>query len=47
MKQFIITIFLVLIAVSGHGQKLKSSEATFNDYIPLLNAISSGVFDSE
>jgi hypothetical protein len=38
MKQTIITIMLALVAMAGQGQSLKSLEATFNDYIPLLNA---------
>jgi hypothetical protein len=38
MKKTIITIMLALVALTGQGQKLKSLEATFNDYIPLLNA---------
>ena len=37
-KQTIITILLALVALTGWGQKLKTIEATFQDYIPLLNA---------
>lgn len=37
-KQTIITALLALVAMAGQGQSLKSLEATFNDYIPLLNA---------
>lgn len=38
MKQTIITALFALVAITGQGQSLKSLEATFNDYIPLLNA---------
>lgn len=38
MKQIIITVLLALFAIAGQAQKLKMIEATFNDYIPLLNA---------
>ena len=38
MKQTIITIMLALLSMAGQAQKLKMTEATFNDYIPLLNA---------
>ena len=37
-KQTIITALFALVAMAGQGQSLKSLEATFNDYIPLLNA---------
>ncbi len=37
-KQTIITILLTIFVVTGQGQNLKTLEATFNDYIPLLNA---------
>ena len=38
MKQTIITIILALLSMAGQAQKLKMAEATFNDYVPLLNA---------
>lgn len=38
MKQTIITIMLALLSVTGQAQILKTTEATFNDYVPLLNA---------
>lgn len=38
MKRTIVTIILSLVAAAGQAQKLKMTEATFNDYVPLLNA---------
>ncbi len=37
-KQTIITILLALVAMAGQAQEIKINEATFNDYIPMLNA---------
>lgn len=38
MKHAIISFMLALVALAGQAQKLKTIEASFNDYIPLLNA---------
>lgn len=37
-SQTIIAAMFVFVAVAGQAQILKMSEATFNDYVPLLNA---------
>lgn len=38
MKQTIITVMLTLVCMAGQAQQLRMSEATFDDYVPLLNA---------
>ena len=37
-KKAIITILLVLVAMTGQAQEIKMNETTINDYIPMLKA---------
>lgn len=37
-KKFIITALLALVALTGWAQEIKMNEASFSDYLPLLNA---------
>ena len=37
-KKYIITALLALVAIAGLGQEIKMNEASFSDYLPLLNA---------
>lgn len=37
MKKTIITALLALVAMMGQAQEIKMNEASFNDYLPLLN----------